>query len=203
VTVPQRSGSTQSAEGAKAAPSGQGVGVHVEQVVVVGRGSIPPGAVSSPKVAVADQATLLAAPRGEAIPVTPPHGTRLPERETQLFGSMAVPAEGSGSGEVRDSEEKVTIMLPGPGLPSGIVPEVPPTDPHGHAAFAAAADPDQPLFTLSAQARHWPVPDGRAGETEAIPSSRRSSGPSMVGLILIGFGLLVVSAVVTWAIVSF
>jgi len=107
-------------------------------------------------------------------------------------------APGEGSGEARDSEDKVTVMLPGPAsLPHGIVPEVPPTDPHGHAAFPA----DRPLFTQSVKEMQWPTPSASSGETEQI-RPRSGGGPSILGLVLIGFGLLVVSAVVTWAIVS-
>ena len=91
------------------APSARG-GVHVEQVVMLGRGSVPPPAPAPavkptpapparplPRVEItsdgegADMATLLARPLSEEIPVTPAHGSpAMYDRATQIFGGSAL-----------------------------------------------------------------------------------------------------------------
>jgi hypothetical protein len=185
--------------------------VHVEQVVVVGSAvPPPPSAPSAPRVEVADQATLLAAPRGMAIPVTPPHGTAaLHDRATQLFGGQpADPRESTDPPpEIRDSEEKVTIMLPqAAAMPVGIVPVEPPRPaaqakatppPKGATARREAPAPasskgHSPLFTMSAQAMNLEIPVGgfgrhgedapvgRAGAADAR-SGHRGAAPDRAG----------------------
>jgi serine/threonine-protein kinase len=197
--------------------------VRVEHVVVVG--STPP-APPAPKVEVAEQATLLAAPHGMAIPVTPPHGTAaLHDRATRLFaGQAADPRESSDPPpDIRDSEEKVTIMLPAAAaMPVGIVPvrrprvATPPraaaqpkakaTAPRHEAPAPASPRGDNPLFTMSVQAMNLEIPSEGPAEMGKMPPSVAPRppmhGPGIVGLFLIGLGLLIMSALVTWAIVS-
>jgi hypothetical protein len=243
--------------------------VRVEQVVILGRGSqVPPEPTAKPattppkaaavvatpaplpqtpaggiaKLEEGEQATLLAAPKGFEIPMTPPHGTEaLHDRATQLFAGQPDRASSDppGAAVERDSEEKVTIMFQqAADLPVGIVPVTPaPARPKSGqrdepaAPVLAKAGKDDvvvlprpaagdrkraepvakggpaPLFTMSAQAMHLHVPsegpDQMVGSDLPPPPTVAVRGPGIVGLLLIGLGLLVVSAVVTWAIVSF
>jgi hypothetical protein len=237
--------------------------VRVEQVVILGRGSqvppepkpVPVAATPAPlpptpaggvaKLEEGEQATLLAAPKGYEIPMTPPHGTEaLHDRATQLFAAKPErdSSDPPGAPAARDSEEKVTIMFQqAADLPVGIVPATPaPERPKSDKrdavalpsrertakgddvvvlprpqtdgsrekkkATPAAKEGPAPLFTMSAQAMHLHVPSegpDQMGSDLPPPPTVAVRGPGIAMLLLIGLGLLVVSAVVTWAIVSF
>ncbi|MBI2896335.1 MAG: protein kinase [Deltaproteobacteria bacterium] len=141
-----------------------------------------------PRIVTAEPPTLMD-PAAAEIPVTPPHGS------PRLDRGLIAP-EGPGQ---RDSD-KVTVLHPGAALPVGIVPTTAPADKGAADAALAHGPPDS-----AARQPEIARAPGRAGGDEAavsLPPRPPMHGPGILGLLLIGLGLLVASALVTWVIVS-